>query len=149
MDNESIYRLVDVFTSTINLNVDVKKIAAFSKEQLETILSISLFVSASVLKNPANHVTLDFEIEGKTKDERFNFSGIITGLFKLRDQLSNNEDAQIPQPLLSQLACEVWPYVRELASDISIKLPSQMMIRLPVNFSENIVDSYSQKNEKD
>ena len=147
MSSKINFKLIDVFTSSININVDVKKIASFLNEQSETKVTVLFFISSSIIKKSDNNVLFDFKIEGKAEDKRFNFSGIITGLFEFPNQLSSNNKRKTLQPILSQLARELWPYVRELAVDISKRLPSEMIIRLPVDFPDNIVDIQPQNQE--
>ena len=140
MNKTAEHQLVDVFTSNLSINVDVKKILALSSDQLESSVAISLEMGASIIRKPAELIMLNLGVEGKAEDDRFIFSGTITGLFKSSDPLPKNEDKQALQDLFTQFAPEIWPYVRELASDVSRKLPSQTILRLPMNFPWKITE---------
>ena len=128
------HQLLEVYTSHIDVDVDVKKILSLP-DNSESSIELSVTLAASVIREPTELIVLDFGLNGISKDTSFSFSGTITGVFKIHRPIPQKEDTQALQSIFSNLAPDIWPYVRELATDIGKRLPSQTVLRLPVSFS--------------
>ena len=125
------YQIIDFLTSNVIIKLDIKKFFNTSDGNTETSLSIKTEVSAGIPQDSSDIVLLDFTIIGETEDKKLAFSGTITGIFKVTDLSSYKKNSKMKE-LITTISHEVWPYVRELATDIGRRLPSTNTLRLPV-----------------
>ena len=145
-DLEIDYQAIEFFVSKVDVKVDVLAFFANKDGKKEKIvqqrdLTISLESKISAPDNFENMLLCEVHMKGHAEDGIISFSGIVTGVFFVKN-LSTILGNETSKDLLSkQTSRDVFPYMRELVADIGRRLPITNIIRIPASFEMEISSS--------
>lgn len=138
-ESELKFKLFEVYTSKIEQRVDIISLFAKDDKEFEQItkpreLTLSLKTKIRTNDNFEGMLLCDMDIEGENENKTISIHCIVTGVFIVKDVklIMSNEDQKFS--LTKATSAIVYPYLRELITDITRRLPLNKSIKLPPHY---------------